>query len=325
MTNRYLNVAAPLVAQFRRQRPMRAGSLIVTLFGDAIAPRGGVISMSSLIGLAEPFGIGELVVRTAMRRLVHDRWLESQRTGRCSEYRLSNSGRELFAEATRHIYGSPARPWSGAWTIVILDRSGRAGRRATTEALTWAGFGEPAPGVFAHPGTTVPATLRLLHRSDNRNEAMVLTTGSSPAKSHQIMARCGWDLLDLTKGYRRFIELFSPVSDAFGRRHGPTPLAAYLVRTLLIHEYRKVHLRDPLLPVPLLPAGWVGTQAYDLCRTIYGQVALPAEQHLSEHAVTLAGPLPAASRELYARFDGIMGKGRGTEGRRALVLLRNAP
>ena len=57
--------AAELVAQFRRQRPLRGGSLIVTLFGDAIMPRGGAVALGSLIALAAPFGLNERLVRTA--------------------------------------------------------------------------------------------------------------------------------------------------------------------------------------------------------------------------------------------------------------------
>jgi phenylacetic acid degradation operon negative regulatory protein len=41
------------------------------------------------------------------------------------------------------------------------------------------------------------------------------------------------------------------------------------VRTLLIHEYRRVLLRDPNLPEALLPAGWPGLQARALCESLY--------------------------------------------------------
>ena len=52
-----LSAAAALVARFRRQRPLRGGSLIVTLFGDSIVPRGGIVALGSLIELAAPFGL----------------------------------------------------------------------------------------------------------------------------------------------------------------------------------------------------------------------------------------------------------------------------
>ena len=67
--------AAELVVRFRRQRPLRGGSLIVTIFGDAIMPRGSAIALGSLIELAAPFGLSERLIRTASARLAKDGWL----------------------------------------------------------------------------------------------------------------------------------------------------------------------------------------------------------------------------------------------------------
>src|ERR1700679_1681430 len=102
-----LTAAAELAARFRRQPPLRGGSLIVTLFGDCIMPRGGTIALGSLIELAAPFGLNERLVRTATARLAHDGWLEGRRAGKLSEYHLSKNGRERFAEATKRIYAEP--------------------------------------------------------------------------------------------------------------------------------------------------------------------------------------------------------------------------
>jgi phenylacetic acid degradation operon negative regulatory protein len=83
------------------------------------------------------------------------------------------------------------------------------------------------------------------------------------------------------------------------------PADAFLVRTLLIHEYRKIHLRDPLLPPSLLPAGWPGIPAYELCRTVYERVFRAAEDHLSEVAARLDGRLPAPEPAVFRRFAGL--------------------
>jgi hypothetical protein len=49
MPNDPSTVAAELIKRFRRQRPLRGGSLLVTIFGDSIMPRGGAIALGSLI------------------------------------------------------------------------------------------------------------------------------------------------------------------------------------------------------------------------------------------------------------------------------------
>ena len=76
MTADPATAAAQLVARYRRQRPLRGGSLIVTIFGDAIMPRGGAVTLGSLISLAAPFGLNERLVRTAAARLAKEGWLE---------------------------------------------------------------------------------------------------------------------------------------------------------------------------------------------------------------------------------------------------------
>jgi phenylacetic acid degradation operon negative regulatory protein len=54
-----------------------------------------------------------------------------------------------------------------------------------------------------------------------------------------------------------------------GQGHALDPAQAFIVRTLLIHEYRRVLLRDAQLPPALLPLDWPGVAAYALCRDFY--------------------------------------------------------
>src|SRR2546430_15890629 len=86
--------------------------------------------------------------------------------------------------------------------------------------------------------------------------------------------------------------------------HDALPIS-FIIRTLLIHEYRKIHLRDPLLPPALLPPNWVGASAYQVCRRLYARVFPAAERHLSVSAHQLHRPLPAANAAAHARFGGI--------------------
>jgi phenylacetic acid degradation operon negative regulatory protein len=83
------------------------------------------------------------------------------------------------------------------------------------------------------------------------------------------------------------------------------PEAAFILRTLLIHEYRRLHLRDPLLPESLLPAHWPGTRAAALCRDIYVRVFVPSEIYLSAVATRLSGALPPPDRTVLQRFGGL--------------------
>src|SRR2546429_10023135 len=80
-----------LLRNFRAQRPLRGGSLLITVFGDSIAPRGGAVTLGSLIRLAAPFGLTERLVRTSVARLGPEGWLAGERSVRRSEYRLTGT------------------------------------------------------------------------------------------------------------------------------------------------------------------------------------------------------------------------------------------
>jgi phenylacetic acid degradation operon negative regulatory protein len=304
MSRRAATAAAALVSRFRRQRPLRAGSLLVTIFGDSIMPLGGVVTLASLIRLAAPFGISERLVRTSVARLAQDGWLANRRDGRLSEYRLTESGRERFAAATRRIYASNPTTWSGTWTLVLLP-VGAAGRGELRKELRWLGFGQIEPGVLVHATLGLAETRSACARLPGGDRVLVFAATGQDRKIDRRLATGGWELAALAARYRRFSAAFSPLRAALDRAPALDPESAFIVRTLLLHEFRKTHLRDPLLPEPLLPMGWAGTEAYELCRELYARVFHAAQTHLAAHARRLRGPLPAVDPATYARFGGL--------------------
>jgi phenylacetic acid degradation operon negative regulatory protein len=299
------SAAAQLVRRLRRQRPLRAGSLIVTIFGDSIMPRGGAIALGSLIRVAAPFGLNQRLVRTATARLVHDGWLTARRVGNLSEYRLSAEGRERFAEATTRIYAGPVTGWSGHWSLIVLAPLPAAQRQKVRQELLWRGFGEIRSGVFAHP-ENLPARLEAPSAAPGWwGEALLFEARLTGTEAARRLVALGWDLAELGRRYAAFSARFAAAHAAAAASARPTPETAFIIRTLLIHEYRRLHLRDPLLPVSLLGAQWPGTRAAELCRDLYARLFTPSETHLTQVAALLDGPLPPPDAAVLDRFGGI--------------------
>jgi phenylacetic acid degradation operon negative regulatory protein len=296
--------AAELVARFRRQRPPRAGSLIVTIFGDSLLPRGGTIALGSLIELAAPFGLNERLVRTATARLAQDGWLAARRVGKRSEYRLTENGRAQFAEATERIYGEAGTHWSGRWTLVVLPSLPAAERQRLRRELAWQGYGELSSGVFAHPQVrSLGAGTGGGRRAEWPAGTLVFAADLAAPATDAVLIEEGWDLKALAQRYRAFVSRFERVLGALSEAPGHE--TGFVLRTLLIHEYRRLHLRDPLLPERLLPPEWPGTRAALLCRAIYATVFAASETHLSSVGARLAGALPPADAVVLERFGGI--------------------
>ena len=295
-----------LIDKLRRQIDLKGKSVIVTVFGDAILPHGGSVWLGSLIRLVAPLGLNERMVRTAAFRLVADDWLAARQLGRRSYYSLTESGRQRFQAAHRRIYAPPRAPWDGQWRLVLAGDLDAAAREAVRRELHWLGFGAFAPTVLAHPAPDMEALTQTFRDLNLADRLVVMTAqAANQLPALQALVRGAWDLDRLAADYAAFVDHFRPIYQALGEASAPDPRSCFLVRTLLVHDYRRVLLRDPMLPDELLPVDWPGRPARALCRNLYRLTALPAEEHLMASAETAEGPLPEAAAYFRERFGGL--------------------
>jgi len=284
---------ARIVEQLKRE-PSRTGSIVITVFGDAIVPRGGSVWLGTLLAFFQAIDIDSGVVRTAMSRLAADGWLERHKVGRNSFYRLVKKGRQTFDAATRHIYDPQSAGWTGRFELLLIGNGGD--RDASRDALKNAGFGSPLPGVWVAPsGVAVP---------EEAATAIRLEVSAEDDSGRRLL-RESWPLDRTADAYLKFMKTFEPLRDWIGRRERLSDDDAFTARILLIHHYRRVVLRDPLLPTALLPEDWPGRAARKLCGEIYRELIPASEQWLDRNATNENGPLPAAVAELRRRFSNL--------------------
>lgn len=264
-----LRALETLIARLHARGRLRVWSLVITVFGDMVVPRGGRVGLGTLQDIVGRIGVEPGALRTAMSRLAADGWVVREREGRKSFYRLADSGRHAFDLATRRIYAGGPPAWDGKWTVLISPSevreedaeeaaalgfvrvSGRAFLRAETE-------GAPPVG-DAFPG-------------------MLLVHGAGAEHPETILSF--WPSAEIAEAYRAFIGAFAPLAAALDRGEAMSGADAAAARALLIHDWRRIVLRDPGLPAELLPADWPGGDARTVARGIYRALMKESERWL---------------------------------------------
>jgi phenylacetic acid degradation operon negative regulatory protein len=166
-------------------------------------------------------------------------------------------------------------------------------RDASREALKNAGFGSPLPGVWIAPsGVPIP---------EEAAHAIRLEVSAEDDSGRRLLSE-SWPLDRTADAYLKFMKIFEPFRGSIDHREPLADVDAFTARILLIHYYRRVVLRDPLLPAALLPRDWPGRAARQLCGEIYRGLLPASEQWLDRNGVNETGPLPAAGAELARRF-----------------------
>ncbi len=277
-------------AAYGAQPEISARSLLVTVFGDSIAPAGGVVWLGDLIKLVEPFAFSDRLVRTSIYRLGTEGWFDTERVGRRSRYSLSPTGRQEFAAAERRIYHPPVDDWNGDWTIVLsnTDQLDDDAKPSFVAALRWLGFGQLAAGVFGSPTATVDDV-----ESAARRSALASCPPTATARFADLTAlvdqasfAADFGLADSIASYGSFVQTWG--RDGVGQ--AATGQEAFLIRTMLVHDFRRARLADPALPEALLPTGWDGGDAYALAAKIFGRVNDAANKWLADDWQLSAAP-----------------------------------
>jgi len=297
-----------LIEQFRNRRPIRAGSLIITAYGDAIATRGGTVWLGSLINILEPLGLNQRLIRTSVFRLVKENWLTVDQVGRRSYYSLTGPGIRRFGKAFKRVYAEQSPEWDGRWLMAILSQLAPEERQKLRQELEWHGFGSLAPTVMLHPQMQKLELQGILQELDCQDDVILfedLGEGSAASRALRLQTRESWNLPKLAESYQNFLDKFRPVWRHLRERDTINAEQCFQIRLLLIHEYRRIILRDPELPDELLPGDWAGSAARQLCNNIYQRVWHGAERHMDGILETAEGPLPPPNNKFFQRYGGL--------------------
>jgi phenylacetic acid degradation operon negative regulatory protein len=280
----------------------RAAPLIITVFGDSIAPRGGNIWLGSLIALMAPLGLSDRLVRTGVYRLARDNWLSARSIGRRSYYAITPSARMAFAEAEERIYAGTAPRWDGSWLLVqMLPGLAPGPRKSLRSTLGWLGFGQLSPNLLVRPGgdgTSVANHIEDAHASGLVSVFRARLAPLGEAADARATTAAAWDFGHLNEAYGSFVAAFRD----FATAPPCDPLDAFVLRTLVVHEYRRVLLKDPELPPDLLPEDWTGASARRLAGRLYHALRDPADRFVTARMAPWENSVPEPDESYYSRF-----------------------
>jgi phenylacetic acid degradation operon negative regulatory protein len=268
---------APALSRRREVGEASARSLLITVLGEYVLPRGAPVWTSVLVEVLGLLGVAEKSARQALARSAAEGWLSRAQYGRRVRWELTGPGTTLLGDGARRIYsfGRSAGGWDGRWLLLLVSipDSKRDLRHRLRTRLNWAGFGALAAGVWVSPDPAREAEARDILASLGLADAALSFLGAygsvgTPAQ----VARQAWDLDAVSARYQDFINAFSGPSPATG----PDYLVA---QTRLVHSWRRFPFLDPQLPPDLLPAGWAGTTAARLFRSRHDAWQAEAQRH----------------------------------------------
>lgn len=279
-------------------------SQLVTFFGDVMSVHGEWVWLGSLIEALQPLGYSERLVRTSVFRLVQDQWLQTEKVGRKSYYSFTDTAKKHNQKAARRIYAGEFGTWDGCWLIVLPTFVSEPKLTEFRRQLEWLGFSPLASGVYAHPSFEQQSLEETVEEMALSDSVVIFTSktldqASNAVLKHLVMDR--WNIAELEQNYQSFINTYAPMQ-ALLKTTKLNDKQSFLLRLLMIHEYRRILLKDHELPQDMLPKPWAGFAAHKLVSQMYGQLATPSSHYVKRVLDNTQGKLPEESTDFWVRF-----------------------
>jgi phenylacetic acid degradation operon negative regulatory protein len=234
---------------------VNARSALFDVYGDHLRARGGAAPIAALVRMMAALDIAAPAVRTAVSRMVRQEWLVPLRLEQGPGYRLTPRAERRLTQAATRIYRSDLAAWDKRWHLLVLEHiPQRASRERVRNGLSYLGYALLRDDTWISP------------RPSDEVDTLCETEGVRVLRFHaehdgndEALAAQAWDLNGLHRSYQRWLR------DASAMVGDPevnlADREAFVLRSRLVHEWRKFLFRDPGLPRDLLPNSWAGDDA----------------------------------------------------------------
>jgi phenylacetic acid degradation operon negative regulatory protein len=280
----------------RGDATLQPQDLAVTILGAHLRRPGQRVWSGGMVEILGEFGFSTEAARAALSRLVTRGLLERQREGRLVFYTLSPRAHELLAEGDRRIFtfgrGAPAADaWTVVWHTIPEDR--RVERAQLAQRLRFLGFGSVQDATWIAASDREQEIRALLHALDVEEHASMFLGRIARGTERALLLSGAWDLGDLERRYRAFIDEYGIHLDP-RKRERLAARQAFTVRTRMLHTFRGFPSADPELPESIAPGAAMRAEAVVTFDAIYDALAEAATRHFAEVALGEAPPLAQA-------------------------------
>ena len=109
-----------VIAKLKDVGPVKVWSLLVTIFGDLSEVHRGFLNSRQLNGLFDAFDIQSGALRVALHRLRKEGWIESERIGRISRFKMTEQAQQETNKARPVVYRTPSDDLE-SWVFVVSN------------------------------------------------------------------------------------------------------------------------------------------------------------------------------------------------------------
>lgn len=264
----------------RREVGASARSLLLTILGEFVRPRGAPVWTVTLVSGLGVLGVEEKAARQAIARSATHGVLESQKLGRRVSWQITQPGTRLLTEGARRIYGflTDTSPWDGEWLVlsVGIPETQRQLRHRLRTRLTWLGMGSPSPGIWILPDVSkVGEVATIVDDLGLGGEAFAWTGKLASIGRTESLIEDAWNLSEVEERYADFLS-------TFGKLRANTPVKAFEAQVRLVHAWRRFPFLDPALPRELLDHDWPGPRAAALFHRRHDEWHASAQKYWTE-------------------------------------------
>lgn len=237
-------------------------SLMLSLFGDLAQDEGQVIDGPLLSAIMQGLDVKPEATRVALHRLRKDEWLRSEKSGRISKHSLTEEGRAQCAAANPRIYADP-NGRGEEWQIVLLSEA----RPEMETPHVAQHFAMIAPRIYVGPRAAAAPQGALTLPGDAVPAWLV--EQAKPAH--------------LSASYAELLGTLKALQGDLSQDQVLQPLDIAILRCLIVHNWRRLVLKHPMLPAPLVDPASPMHQCHRAVWDLLNRFARPALSDLEKH------------------------------------------